>query len=181
MRDSAIQGLHRSKKKQLTQPKVAQPKLGAFRPRICHWFRYPIRYECQTAQLKSGKYMYECMYICIARCIHNGYYERIKSETCFDKKEITLFPLMYIFQTVFCWLKHLSNTVLNMWSCALLFLLFSTSSNLYPLKCFLGLIDFGMEHLEKAVLVKSSLFLFKNNRDWSGKESRTETDSTKIC
>ena len=27
----------------LAHPKVAQPKLGAFRPRICHRFRYPIQ------------------------------------------------------------------------------------------------------------------------------------------
>ena len=32
---------------------MAQPKLGAFRLRICHWFRYPIRNECHTAQLKG--------------------------------------------------------------------------------------------------------------------------------
>ena len=25
---------------QLVHPKVAQPKLEAFRPRVCHWFRY---------------------------------------------------------------------------------------------------------------------------------------------
>ena len=52
MRSSAIQGCI-GDKKQLAHPKVAQPKLGAFRPRICHWFRYPIRHECQTAQPKG--------------------------------------------------------------------------------------------------------------------------------
>ena len=36
---------------------MALPKLGAFRPRNCHWFRYPIRHEYQTAQQKPGKYI----------------------------------------------------------------------------------------------------------------------------
>ena len=40
---------------QFAQPKVAQPKLGAFWSRICHWYRYPIRNECQTAQPRPGK------------------------------------------------------------------------------------------------------------------------------
>ena len=48
---------------QLAHPKVAQPKLEAFQPWICHWFQYPIQHECQTAQLKPGKYMYMCVYV----------------------------------------------------------------------------------------------------------------------
>ena len=34
-----------------THPRVVQLKLGAIQPRIWHW--YPIRHECQTAQLKA--------------------------------------------------------------------------------------------------------------------------------
>ena len=41
--------IHRGQRLKLAHPKVAQPKLGAFRPRICHWFRYSIRHECQMA------------------------------------------------------------------------------------------------------------------------------------
>ena len=51
---------------QVAHPKVAQLKPGAFQPRICHWFRYPIRHECQTAQLKPDKYQrnkMECGYL----------------------------------------------------------------------------------------------------------------------
>ena len=39
---------------QLAHPKVAQPKLGTFLPRVCHWYSIPVRHECQTAQLMPG-------------------------------------------------------------------------------------------------------------------------------
>ena len=35
---------------------LVHPKPGAFRPRVSDWFRYPVRYECQTAQQRSGEY-----------------------------------------------------------------------------------------------------------------------------
>ena len=57
--DSKVQCYTRGSKVsmlQLAHPKVAQPKLRAFQPRICHWFRYPVEQECQTARLKPGKY-----------------------------------------------------------------------------------------------------------------------------
>ena len=34
---------------------------GPIRPRVCSWFRAPIRHECQTAQLKSRGQLY---YLC---------------------------------------------------------------------------------------------------------------------
>ena len=40
---------------QLARLKIVQLKQEAFRPQICHWFRYPIWHKCQTAQLKPGK------------------------------------------------------------------------------------------------------------------------------
>ena len=40
-----------------THPKVAQPEPWAIRPRIYHWPWYAIRHECQTAQLKKGRYI----------------------------------------------------------------------------------------------------------------------------
>ena len=47
---------------QLAYLKVVQPKLGAFRPRICHWFRYPIQHECKTAHPRPDKYdIYGCL------------------------------------------------------------------------------------------------------------------------
>ena len=49
---------------QLAHLKVAQPKLGAFRPWIYHWFWYPIQHECQTAQQRPGKYI--CIYIYVS-------------------------------------------------------------------------------------------------------------------
>ena len=55
-RSSDIQGGTNVSMLQLAYTKVDQPKPDAFRPRICHWFRYPIRNECQTAQLRPGKY-----------------------------------------------------------------------------------------------------------------------------
>ena len=48
---------------QLAHPKVAQPKLGAFQPRICHWFRYPVRHECQSAQLRPRKHGLKYCYL----------------------------------------------------------------------------------------------------------------------
>ena len=41
---------------QFAHPKVAPPKMGAFRPRVCHWYSIPVRHKCQTAQQKPGKY-----------------------------------------------------------------------------------------------------------------------------
>ena len=42
--------------------KWPSPKQVVFRPRICHWFRYPIQYECQTARQNPGKYIYIYIY-----------------------------------------------------------------------------------------------------------------------
>ena len=47
--------IHRGQRLQLVHLKVAQPKLEAFQPWICHWFWSPIQLECQVAQQKPGK------------------------------------------------------------------------------------------------------------------------------
>ena len=61
--------IHRGQRLQLAHPKVAQPKLGAFQPRICHWLiPHPTRMPDGPAK-KPGKYPCVCqspigVYVC---------------------------------------------------------------------------------------------------------------------
>ena len=49
--------MHRGQRLQLAHPGVAQPNLGAFRPRMCHWFiPYPTRMPDGPAK-RPGKYL----------------------------------------------------------------------------------------------------------------------------
>ena len=78
---------------QLAHPKVAPAEAGTFRPRICHSFRYPIRYECQTSELKPGKYLrlvlsvyhlnfIMCLYYFVSAIGINVFYMLLKLPLC---------------------------------------------------------------------------------------------------
>ena len=59
--------IHREQRLQLAHPKVAQPKLGAFRPRICHCL---IPHSTRTPDgpvKRPGKYGV-CMCMCVCVC-----------------------------------------------------------------------------------------------------------------
>ena len=76
--DAWSSAVQRGQKSSSPTRRLPSRSWGPIRPRVCSWFRAPIRHECQTAQLKSRGRSHVCDRIGSEKLRGRGIYDWLK-------------------------------------------------------------------------------------------------------